>query len=126
MRQSCCLSAIEQIKFFQHADSEASAHACIPCLGLAEVVEDYGLVNYSLLAIEDKDSVQRLVAIIDKATGYVFTGLRDFTPYPPEFVYGAGVTDTSSAAADMWEQYQAAAAGHHAGAIREHDTAVEE
>jgi hypothetical protein len=102
--------------------------ACIVCAGLAEVIEDYGLVNYSLLAIEDKDSVQRLVALIDKATGYVFTGLRDFTPYPPEFVYGARVTDSAGAAADMWEQYQAVAAGpgHDGGAIREREAAAEE
>lgn len=75
------------------------------------MIEDYGLVSYTLLAIEDKDSVQRLVALIDKATGYVFTGLRDFTPYPPEFVYGAGASDSSGATADMWERYRAADSG---------------
>ena len=79
--------------------------------GLAEVIEDYGMVSYTLLAIENKDSVQRLLALIDKATGYVFTGLRDFTPYPPEFVYGAGVSDSGGATASMWERYRTAGGG---------------
>ena len=71
---------------------------------LGEVIEDYGLVNYTPLAIEDKYSVQRVVALIDKATGYVFAGLAGKSPYPPEFVYGAGAAD--SGAADMWERHQ--------------------
>ena len=74
--------------------------------GLAEVIEDFGLVSYTPLAIEDKESVQRLVSLIDKATGYVFAGLAGHSPYPPEFVYGAGATE-DSATADMWDRYQA-------------------
>lgn len=73
--------------------------------GLGEVIEDYGLVNYTPLAIEDKDSVQRVLALVDKATGYVFTGLSGKSPYPPEFVYGAGAAD--SGATEMWEKHQA-------------------
>ncbi|CAL8468515.1 g8055 [Coccomyxa elongata] len=72
---------------------------------LAEVIEDYGLVNYTPLAIEDKDSVQRVLALVDKATGYVFAGLADKSPYPPEFVYGAVAAD--SGVADMWDKHQA-------------------
>ena len=53
------------------------------------------MVQFVPLAIEDKDSVARLVALIDKATGYVFTGLPN-NEYPPEFLYGAGVTDEST------------------------------
>jgi hypothetical protein len=55
--------------------------------------------------IEDKDSVQRVLALIDKATGYVFTGLAGKSPYPPEFVYGAGAAD--SGATEMWDKHQA-------------------
>ena len=54
-------------------------------------MEDYSLLSFVPLAIEDKESVQRSVALIDKATGYVFSGLAGSSPYPPEFVYGAGL-----------------------------------
>ena len=40
------------------------------------------------LAIEDKDSVQAIVATLDKATGFVFKGLQQFDPYP-ETAYAA-------------------------------------
>ncbi len=64
------------------------------------MIEDYGLVNYTPLAIEDKESVQRVLALVDKATGYVFTGLAQGL-YPPEFLYGAGVTDEATTATLM-------------------------
>ena len=66
-----------------------------PVKRLVQVVEDFGLVSFTPLAIEDKESVKRVVAMVDKATGYVFTGLPG-GQYPPEFVYGAGLTDEAS------------------------------
>ena len=57
-----------------------------------QVVEDYGMVQFTPLAIENKEMVARVVALVDKATGYVFTGLSG-GDYPPEFLYGAGVLD---------------------------------
>ena len=78
---------------------------------LAETVEDYSLVSFVPLAIEDRDSVQRVVGLIDKANGYVFSavaGPQD-APYPPEFVYGMEAADTG--AEEMWARYQAEQAG---------------
>ena len=64
---------------------------------LAEVIQDYGLVSYVPLAIEDKDSVQQLVALVDKATGFVFTGgTARKSPYPAEYVYGEALTESSA------------------------------
>lgn len=57
--------------------------------GLGELIEDYGLVNYTLLAIEDKDSVARVLALVDKATGYVFMGQSSDSPQPPDMIKGA-------------------------------------
>ena len=71
---------------------------------LADVIEDFGLVSFQPLAIEDKESVERVLALADKATGYVFAGLAGRNPYPPEFVYGAGAVD--SGAGDLWEKYK--------------------
>lgn len=42
---------------------------------LCEVIEDYGLVNFSTLAIQDKESVTNLVKLIDKTNGYIFQGI---------------------------------------------------
>jgi GTPase SAR1 family protein len=41
---------------------------------LCELVEDFGLVNFATLSIEDKESVTRLVRLTDKCVGYVNAG----------------------------------------------------
>jgi GPN-loop GTPase len=40
---------------------------------LAEVVDDYGLLNYVTLDISNAESVGRLLSKIDKCNGYIFT-----------------------------------------------------
>lgn len=42
---------------------------------LCEVIEDYSLVNFSTLDIQDKESVGNLVKLIDKTNGYIFAGI---------------------------------------------------
>jgi GPN-loop GTPase len=39
---------------------------------VCDIVEDFGLVNFETLAVEDKDSMFHLLRIIDKATGYIY------------------------------------------------------
>ncbi len=39
---------------------------------IAEVIGDFGLVNFEVLAVEDKQSMINLLSVIDKANGYVF------------------------------------------------------
>ncbi|PNH07274.1 GPN-loop GTPase 2 [Tetrabaena socialis] len=69
--------------------------------GLCEVIEEYGLVSFTPLAIQDRDSLAKLVMAVDKANGYCFATLRSHTPYPPELLYGSqaygGVADR-----DVW------------------------
>jgi hypothetical protein len=43
---------------------------------LCEVVEDFGLVSFTTLNIQDKESVMELLKIIDKSNGYVFRGIE--------------------------------------------------
>ncbi|KAI5474200.1 ATP binding protein [Pseudohyphozyma bogoriensis] len=38
---------------------------------ICEVVEDFGLVSFETLCVEDKDSMMRLTRVIDQALGYV-------------------------------------------------------
>ncbi|XP_071730925.1 GPN-loop GTPase QQT1-like [Rutidosis leptorrhynchoides] len=42
---------------------------------LCEVIEGYGLVNFTTLAIQDRESVTNLVKLIDKTNGYIFQGI---------------------------------------------------
>ena len=42
--------------------------------GLCELVEDFGLVNFTTLSIEDKASVERVVQLTDKSIGYFNAG----------------------------------------------------
>lgn len=39
---------------------------------IADLIEDYHLISYQVLAIEDKQSMINLLSVIDKANGYVF------------------------------------------------------
>ena len=67
--------------------------ACSTAELVAQVVEDFGLLHFTPLAIEEKESVQHVLSLIDKANGHVFAGLASGkNPYPPEFVYGVGLT----------------------------------
>ncbi|XP_021687295.2 GPN-loop GTPase QQT1 isoform X3 [Hevea brasiliensis] len=42
---------------------------------LCEVIEDYSLVDFATLDIQDKESVGNLVKLIDKSNGYIFAGI---------------------------------------------------
>lgn len=71
--------------------------------GLCEVVEDFGLLSFLPLAIEDREAVGRVLQEVDKANGYVFSQLGGDSPYPPEFVYGAAA---GPSAADLLGGFQ--------------------
>lgn len=43
---------------------------------ICDVVEDYSLVNFTTLDIQDKESVGNLVKLIDKSNGYIFAGIE--------------------------------------------------
>lgn len=91
--------------------------------GLCEVIEDFGLVGFVPLAIEDRESVLHIVSMADKANGFAFAGhakaaarctaagagqgigempLRDHDDLPEEFRYGSGIV--LSDPEDLWER----------------------
>ncbi|EXB55841.1 GPN-loop GTPase 2 [Morus notabilis] len=43
---------------------------------LCDVIEDYSLVDFTTLDIQDKESVRNLVKLIDKTNGYIFAGIE--------------------------------------------------
>ncbi|GAX82581.1 hypothetical protein CEUSTIGMA_g10007.t1 [Chlamydomonas eustigma] len=71
--------------------------------GLCRVVEDFGLVKYVPLAIQDKESLAFILGLSDKANGYVFAKLAEGSPVPPEYLYGSTVKGDES---DLWMDYQ--------------------
>lgn len=61
-------------------------------MAMISLIEDYGLVGFETLAVEDKSSMIHLTRVIDRATGYIFVppagspaprGTVDDTSGPP-------------------------------------------
>ncbi|KAJ7056877.1 hypothetical protein C8F01DRAFT_1152557 [Mycena amicta] len=59
-------------------------------MAITSLIEDYSLVNFETLAVEDKNSMLRLTRAIDRATGYVFVP-------GPDAKMPEGTVDTSGA-----------------------------
>ncbi|EEB95684.1 hypothetical protein MPER_05306, partial [Moniliophthora perniciosa FA553] len=59
-------------------------------MAIISLIEDFSLVGFETLAVEDKDSMLHLTRAIDRATGYVYVPPRD-SQAP------AGTIDTSDA-----------------------------
>ena len=82
------------------------------------MVEDFSLLSFIPVAIEDRDSVQAVVAAIDKATGYVFKGLQAHHPYP-ELAYAASAVPAPELAAQQRDA-QESGTYHMPDTVREH------
>lgn len=52
--------------------------------GLCDVVENYGLLSLTSLAVEQPESVAQVVDLIDRANGFSLSGLKGHNPYPEE------------------------------------------
>jgi len=66
---------------------------------LCDVIDDFGLVNFSTLDIQDKESVGNLVKLIDKSNGYIFSSIDS-----------SAVEFSKIAAAPLdWDYYRTAA-----------------
>ncbi|XP_038899612.1 GPN-loop GTPase QQT1 [Benincasa hispida] len=66
---------------------------------LCGVIEDFGLVDFTTLDIQDKESVGNLVKLIDKTNGYIFAGMEASAVEFSKIAVGA--TD--------WDYYRVAA-----------------
>jgi len=72
--------------------------------GICEVVEEFGLVHFMPLAIEDKELVQRLLTQVDKANGHAFAHAPGNDPYP-QFSFGSTATMPPGALSDIEDRY---------------------
>jgi hypothetical protein len=59
---------------------------------ICDLVQDFGLVGFLTLCVEDKDSMLHLTRAIDKANGYIFGGLEE-------------ANETIFETADRWEAW---------------------
>jgi hypothetical protein len=60
-------------------------------MAMISLVEDYSLVGFETLAVEDKNSMMHLMRMVDRANGYVFVP-------PPDALLPPGTIDESEAA----------------------------
>ncbi|GLE08345.1 hypothetical protein PINS_up019410 [Pythium insidiosum] len=60
---------------------------------LIDVVEDFSLVSFLPLQIEDGECLQRVIQAIDKANGYVFTSVDWNTAVVKDYAFGDQVPD---------------------------------
>jgi len=71
---------------------------------LCDLIEDFGLVGFETLCIQDKESVTKVVRAIDKAGGYVFGGLEEANESILMTAMRAG-SEWDSAVHDVQERY---------------------
>jgi len=73
---------VQDLSFLENALSQSSPRYTALNMAICSLVEDFGLVGFETLAVEDKESMLHLTRAIDKATGYIFIPPSD-TPAPP-------------------------------------------
>ncbi|KAJ1676041.1 hypothetical protein EV182_000034 [Spiromyces aspiralis] len=77
---------------------------------VCELIEDFNLVGFTTLCIEDKESVANLVKQIDKANGYIFGGL---TAGNEAIMQAANLTDSLTEARETQRRFQGDGANIH-------------
>lgn len=75
---------IDDLQSLLHDDGDSTAFSkrfARLTSGLCEVVEDFGLLSLAPLAIQDKDTIARVLELVDGANGYSMSGLQGRNPY---------------------------------------------
>ena len=77
---------LTDVDFLRHSlESEPSAFSgrfAGLSTGLCDVIENYGLLNLTPLAIERPESLIAVLELADRANGHCFSGLDGRNPYP--------------------------------------------
>ncbi|KAK8961940.1 hypothetical protein KSP40_PGU001634 [Platanthera guangdongensis] len=69
---------VEELSYLQYhldQDPRSSKYRKLT-KGLCDVIQDFSLVNFTTLDIQDKESVGNLVKLIDKSNGFIFAGIE--------------------------------------------------
>jgi len=81
---------VQDLSYLENALSSASPRYSALNMAICGLIEDFGLVGFETLAVEDKHSMLNLTRAIDRATGYVFV--------PPATGAGAGAAQVPAGA----------------------------
>ncbi|KAG8216925.1 hypothetical protein J3R82DRAFT_7201 [Butyriboletus roseoflavus] len=106
---------VQDLSYLEDALNTTSPRFTALNMALISVIEDYSLVGFETLAVEDKNSMLHLSRAVDRATGYIFVPPKD-TPAPN------GTIDSNSAPASARPNLYplfATAAGPMAGNVRD-------
>ncbi|KAJ6565454.1 hypothetical protein DFH09DRAFT_1157389 [Mycena vulgaris] len=85
---------VQDLSYLENALSTSTPRFAALNMAMISLIEDYSLVGFETLAVEDKNSMLHLTRAIDRATGYVFVPPPNSNA-PPGTV---DPTDASSAA----------------------------
>ncbi|KAH8089925.1 cytoplasmic protein [Cristinia sonorae] len=72
---------VQDLSYLENALSTASPRFSALNMAICSLIEDYSLVGFETLAVEDKESMLHLTRVIDKATGCIFVPSAD-APLP--------------------------------------------
>ncbi|PCH44661.1 hypothetical protein WOLCODRAFT_77417 [Wolfiporia cocos MD-104 SS10] len=73
---------VQDLSYLETALASASPRYAALNMAICGLIEDFGLVGFETLAVEDKESMLHLMRVIDKATGCVFVP-PPTAPAPP-------------------------------------------
>lgn len=73
---------VQDLSYLESTLSSVSPRFKALNMVICSLIEDYGLVGFETLAVEDKESMLHLTRVIDKATGCVFVPPPD-AQHPP-------------------------------------------
>jgi len=74
---------VQDLSYLENLLNASSPRYASLNMAICSLVEDYALVGFETLAVEDKSSMLHLTRAIDRATGYVFVPPSD-SPAPPD------------------------------------------
>ncbi|KAG7095813.1 hypothetical protein E1B28_006513 [Marasmius oreades] len=63
---------VQDLSYLENTLTQSSPRFAALNMAIISLIEDYGLVGFETLAVEDKNSMLHLTRAIDRATGYVF------------------------------------------------------
>ena len=86
-----------------------------------QVVEEFGLLSFTPLMVEDKESMKQVLAVVDKATGYVWGGEKEQQPYS-QFQYT--FETATGGRADLLSEHQERYVGGSVESIVSKESAV--
>ncbi|KAG9313547.1 cytoplasmic protein [Chiua virens] len=106
---------VQDLSYLENALNTSSPRFTALNLALISVIEDYSLVGFETLAVEDKNSMLHLSRVIDRATGYIFVPPKD-APVPEGTIDSSATS--ASARPNLYSLFTTAA-GPTAGNIRD-------